>query len=306
MTAARHPVASGIVRPRRKIRWNDLLAPYLFILPFVLFFFVLFLGPAIYSLVLSFYRYKGYGGATFLGLANYRAILTYHVFWTELWNTVFYWLAHVFPLMIIAFLLALLVRSKLVRGKSFYKPMIFLPNVLITVGAALVFQTLFGTEYGTINQLLGTHIAWLQSYSLTRWVVVFLLIWQGMGWWFIIYLAGLTSINPDLEEAALVDGASGWQRLLTVTIPLMRNTFLFAFVLDAITSFRLFTQPNVIVAHQGAMAPDPVAPILNLLVGNLQGADFGKASAVGWILFILVAIITFIQFQLFRGSEEAA
>jgi ABC-type sugar transport system permease subunit len=298
---------TGVVTPataRRRRRWGDVLAPYLFISPFVVSFLVLFVGPALYSLVLSFYRYKGYGKATYVGFDNYRSILDYHVFWTALKNTIFYWLAHVIPLMVISFLLALLVRSKLIKYKSFYKPIIFLPNVVVTVGAALVFQSLFGSEYGVINNLLGTDIRWLDDPSLRKWVVVFLLVWQGVGWWFVVYLAGLTGINPDIEEAALVDGASARQRLFSVTIPLMRSTFLFAFVFDAINSLRLFTQPNVLVARGGSLAPNDMAPVLNLLLRNLRAAQFGQAAAVGWIIFVIIAGITIFQFRLFRDSSD--
>ena len=241
----------------------------------------LFIGPAIYSLILSFYRYKGYGTATFLGFQNYRSILTYHVFWTMLGNTIFYWLAHVIPLMVFAFLLAVLVRSKLVRWKSFFKPVIFLPNVIAVVASALVFQSLFGTQYGVLNSLLGAQIPWLQDPKLTRYVVVLLLVWRGVGWWFVIFLAGLTAINTEVEEAALVDGASAWQQMRHITLPLMRNTFLFAFVMDAISSFRLFTEVNVLVGTGGGLAPVAVAPILNLLLSNLRGAQFGMSAAVG-------------------------
>src|SRR5262249_38804890 len=160
------------------------------------------------------------GNAIWKGLDNYRTILGYHVFWTTLQNTLFYWLVHVIPLMVVAFLLALLVRSKLVSRKSFYKPIIFLPNVMVTVGAGLIFQSLFGTRYGVINSFLGTSIPWLDDLGLAKWIVVVLLVWQGMGWWFVVYLAGLTGINPEIEEAALVDGASPWQRLWSVTLPL--------------------------------------------------------------------------------------
>jgi ABC-type sugar transport system permease subunit len=289
---------------KRKIRWGDVLAPYLFISPFILAWLTLFIGPAIYSLVLSFFRYKGYGTATYIGIQNYQSILTYHVFWTMLRNTIFYWLAHVIPLMTFAFLLAVLVRSKLVRWKSFFKPVIFLPNVIAVVASALVFQSLFGTQYGVLNSLIGAQIPWLQDPKLTRYVVVLLLVWRGVGWWFVIFLAGLTAINTEVEEAALVDGASAWQQMRHITLPLMRNTFLFAFVIDAISSFRLFTEVNVLVGTGGGLAPVAVAPILNLLLSNLRGAQFGMSAAVGWILFVLVVAVTYIQFRLFQENAE--
>jgi len=207
--------------------------------------------------------------------------------------------------LVFAFLLALLVRSDLVKGKRFWKPVIFLPNVIAVVASALVFQSLFGTQYGVINTIFGTEVPWLQDTTLTRYIVVLLLVWRGVGWWFVIFLAGLTSISPEVEEAALVDGASPWQQLLYVTLPLMRNTFLFAFVIDAIGSFRLFTEPNVLVSR-GGIAPDAVAPLLNLLLGNLRDARFGQASAVGWLLFVIVVAVTFVQFRVFRETTEEA
>ena len=296
----------GAQRPRRssqRLRKQALWA-YLFIAPFCLIFLVFSVGPYIYSFVLSFDRYAGFGTATSVGFSNYLSILQYHVFWTELWNTIFYWLAHAIPLIPIAFLLAFLVRSKLIKWQYFWKPLIFLPQVMTIVAVSLVFQTLFSTQYGVVNQVLHTHIPWLEDYTLTRWVVVLMLIWQGLGFWFVVFLAGLTSIDPSLEEAAIVDGASVWQRLRYVIIPLMRNIFLFAFAIDAIGSMRLYTQPNVLVSR-ASLADPAVAPLLNLLVSNLQGGSFGQSAAVGWLLFIITIVITAILFGVFRviGGE---
>jgi len=291
-----------------KAHWGDILAPYLFIAPFIISFVALFLGPALYSLVLSFFRYKGYGTATFIGLANYQATLDYHIFWTMLGNTIFYWLAHVIPLMAFAFCLAVLVRSRLVKGKSFFKPIIFLPNIVAVVAISLIFQSFFGTQYGVINNVFGTQIPWLQDFTLSKVVIVVLLVWRNVGFWFVVFLAGLTSINPEVEEAARVDGATPRQQLIYVTIPLMRNTFLFALVIDAIGSFQLFTEPNVLLARGGSLANVEVAPLLNLLVTNLRTGNFGQSAAVGWILFILIGIASFVQFRLLserpRGDKR--
>jgi ABC-type sugar transport system permease subunit len=207
--------------------------------------------------------------------------------------------------MAISFGLAVLVRSKLVRAKSFFKPIIFLPNIVAVVAASLIFQSFFGTQYGVVNNVLHTQIPWLQDYTLAKIVIVFLLIWRNAGFWFVVFLAGLTSINPEVEEAARVDGATTWQQLLYITVPLMRNIFLFAFVIDAIGSFQLFTEPNVLLARGGSLAPPEVAPLVNLLVLNLRGADFGQASAISWILFVLIGVASFTQFRIFQaGSKE--
>jgi len=293
------------VRRSRKT-WVELLTPYLFILPFIIFFIVFFMGPSTYSFGLSFYKYRGYGEARYVGLDNYERMLNYHVFWTTLKNTLFYWFAHAIPMMILAFLLAVLVNSKLVIHKNIFKPLIFLPQVIASVAAALVFQNFFGTHTGALNTILGTETPWLEDMGLAKWAVVILLIWRGTGYWFVIFLAGLTSISDEVNEAATVDGASAPQRLLFITIPLMRSTFLFAFVVDGIVTLRLFAEPNVLGGRGGALAPIQMAPALNLVVSNIRGARFGDAAAVGWILFAITVAITILQFLLIGKKRKAS
>ena len=298
------PSSIPMVRTKKQQKARLKLAPYLFVIPFILFFLILFIGPTVYSLILSFYRYRGYGPATFIGLQNYVALFQYDVFWQELWNTVFYWLVHVFPMMFLAFFLALLVRSRLAKLPNVVKPILFLPNVMAVVAASLVFQNLFGTDYGVVNQLLHLKIDWLHNFTLTRFVVVALILWRNTGWWFIVYLVGLTSINPDLEEAATIDGASVWQRLRFIILPLMRNTFLFAFVIDAVGSMRLFTEPNVLLQTGGGTANPEAAPLLNILLDNLNSGNFGRAAAVGWMLFLLGIVAAVIQFRAFKRNPQ--
>lgn len=294
----------GIGRSQRTRRWSDRLVPYLFIGPFILSFLALFLGPAISALVLSFFRYAGYGKATWVGLRNYTVMLEYNVFWIEMRNVVFYWAAHAVPMVVLAFGLAVLVNSRLVTRKNFFKPVIFVPQVVASVAAALLFQNFFGTKYGVLNNLLGTQIPWLTDMGLARWAVVIVLVWRGTGYWFVICLAGLTAISSEIMEAAVVDGASAWQRLTRITIPLMRKTFLFVFVVDAIVTLRLFTEPNVLAGKPGTLAAVDMAPVINLVVENVRNAQFGLAAATGWLLFIAIAFVSWLQFRLFQGKTE--
>jgi ABC-type sugar transport system permease subunit len=285
--------ASGVSHPRtRPVR--DRVIPYLFILPFLISFVALFLGPALYALVLSFFRYAGYGKATWVGLNNYAVMLDYDVFWIEMRNVVFYWIAHAIPMVILAFGLAVL---------NFFKPIVFIPQVVASVAAALLFQNFFGTKYGILNNLLGTQIPWLTDMDLARWAVVIVLVWRGTGYWFVICLAGLTTISAEIMEAAVVDGASAWQRLTRITIPLMRKTFLFIFVVDAIVTLRLFAEPNVLAGKPGTLAPVEMAPVINLVVENVRNAQFGLAAATGWLLFIAIAAVSWLQFRIFRAKE---
>jgi ABC-type sugar transport system permease subunit len=289
----------------QKKRWKlEKLVPYLFVSPFILAFLILFLGPALYALVVSFFRYAGYGSMTFIGLYNYVATLNYRIFWMGLRNTLFYWIAHTIPMMAIAFGLALIVSNRYIQFRKFFKTMIYLPQLVTSVATALIFSSFFGMEYGVLNQILGMKIPWLIDVNLARWAVIILLVWHGVGYWFIVYLAGLTSINPEIIEAAIVDGANGWTRFIYVILPLMKNTLTFAFVMDAIGSLRIFTEPNVLMAQRSRMAPNEVAPVINVLFSALGSGRFGQAAAVGWIVFIITILVSWAQFKIFNTMDK--
>ena len=171
--------------PKRKKR--VCLAPYLFILPFLLTFLAFFLFPLLYSLVLSFFEYHGYGEAKWVGFDNYLTLFRYGAFWESVSNTLFYYILYVIPLMIISFLLALLMSEKLMnRFRSVYKPLIFLPQIIPVVASSLVFKILFSTRSGAINQLFGTQIPFLEDARYMRWTVLLLMVWRGIGWYMVI------------------------------------------------------------------------------------------------------------------------
>ena len=274
--------------------------PWLFVVPFLLTFVGLFLGPAGYAFWLSFTRYRGFGVARWVGLDNYAVVLGYDAFWGMLGNTLFYWVAHAVPMMALALLLAVLVQRQAIGWTRTFKTLVFVPQVLASVATALLFQNIFGTHYGLVDRLLGVDVAWLTDPTLSRWTVVAVLVWRGTGYWFIVFLAGLTTIAPEIDEAAAIDGATGWQRLWRITLPLLRPTMLFAVLVDAIVTLRLFNEPNVLLGKAGTLAPASAAPLLNLVVEQMRGGQFGAAAATGWLLFVLIAALTFVMFRLMR------
>ena len=282
---------------------NKKLIPYLFITPFLIAFVLFFLYPAGYSLYLSFLRYKGYGTATFVGFNNYISLLSYSAFWKSLGNTLFYFVAHFIPVMGGAFLFALALQSKAIgKAQKVLKPILFLPQVVPLVATALVFKIIFSTNSGAINQMLGLHVKWLEDPSLIKWPIVFLVIWRSIGWFMVIFLAGLTTISNDINEAATLDGASDFQRTTRITIPLMKPIFLFAFITDAISSFKIYTEPNVMMSETGTM-PIDAQPVMNIITNNIRGGNFGMASAAGWILFFIILAVSMVQLVLMRNKE---
>lgn len=277
--------------------------PYLFIAPFLISFLLFFAFPAAYSFVLSFFKYKGYGTATFVGLKNYISLLNYSAFWKSIRNTLYYFLMHIIPVMAGAFISALVLSSKRMhRVQKLFKPLLFLPQVVPVMATALTFRIIFATHTGVINQMLNLSVPWLEDAVLMRLCVVALVVWRSTGWFMVIFLAGLTTINSDLYEASTLDGATYLQQTVHITLPLMKPIFLFAFIMDAISSFKIYTEVNVMIAGT-ANAPTDAASIMNMITQNLENGNFGTASAAGWLLFILIAVISVIEQRLLRSEE---
>ncbi len=278
------------------------LIPYLFILPFIISFVLFFAIPAIYSLRLSFLNYKGYGQAKFVGLGNYSSLLEYSAFWKAVKNTFFYFLTHLVPVMLGAFLIALVMQGKaMMRMQKVFKPVIFLPQIVPVMATALTFRIIFAKNTGAINQILGTNAAWLENPATMRWCVVLMVVWRSIGWFMVIFLAGLTTISKDINEAAIIDGANNVQIVTKITVPLMKPIFLFAFVMDAIGSFKIYTEPNIMIAGTSTLTTD-AAPIMNIITTNIRGGNFGMASAAGWLLFLLILIISVMEMLLLRDK----
>jgi ABC-type sugar transport system permease subunit len=292
-------------RRARRRKWADRAAPYLFIAPFLVSFVLFFLLPSLFSVVLSFARYNGYTAIQWIGLQNYRALLEDPYFRQAVLNTLFYWLIPAIPLLGGGLALALLVRSKVAKWPSFYKPLIFLPQVMAPVAAALVWRVMLSNN-GIVNSITGLSTNWIFDPGAQKWGVVLLLVWRGVGWYFVVFLAGLSAIPNELLEAASVDGVNSFQRLRYIILPLLRPTITFAVVIDTIMSLQLFTEPNLLVGTGGgtiAGAPPSAAPVMNQVITNLTGGAFGLSAAVGWLMFIVIAIFSVAQFRLFREAR---
>lgn len=285
--------------------WSDVLAPYFFIAPFLVSFVAFFAMPSIYSVILSLFRYNGYTAPHWIGLTNYRSLLDSPDFRDAVVNTGFYWLAPLVPMLAGAFLLAMAVRSRLSKLSPIYRPLIFVPQVMAPVAAALVWRVMLSNS-GVVNAGLGLHVSWLTDPAALKWGVGLLLLWRGLGWYFVVFLAGLSSIPEDVLDAASVDGAGSTRRLWRIILPLMLPTILFALVIDTIASIQLFPEPNLLVGGAGttAGAPPAAAPVMNQVVTNVIGGQFGLAAAAGWLVFIAIATFSYFQFRLFREDNR--
>ncbi|MEG2703145.1 MAG: sugar ABC transporter permease, partial [Clostridia bacterium] len=280
--------------------------PYLFILPFIISFIIFFIIPTVYSLALSFAKYPGYGVVKWIGWKNYNNILHYGRFWEALGRTMFYWIAKFIPVTVISFMIAVCLKSStLGKISKIYKPILFTPQVCAVTASALIFGLLFANQGGVINSLLGTSMAWTEDPVWSKWVVLLLMTWRGVGWFMIVYLSGLTSISPEIYEAARIDGANTCQSLLHITVPLMKQTFLFAFIMDAISSMRMYTEAAVLTGNAGGNARPVGEGLLNLLMTNLNSGNFGMACAYGWIIFLIVFAVSMLIFGMLKEKGDA-
>lgn len=288
-------------RPGKKQISNQT-AAFLFILPFIILHMVFTVFPSLYSLVLSFFNYKGYGKAAFIGLNNYERLFTYRNTWISLANTMGYFVIKLAACTILGFIFALLIHSKMISDKSkrFYKPLIYLPQMCAVVACCMLFQILFSTNNGIINNVFHLNIEWLTNKKVMKIPINALLIWRNTGWYFIILLTGMTNINMDILEAAEIDGASFFQRVKSIIIPLMKPTFSFLFITEAINALKLYSEPNLVI-HRTQLAPAEVAPYMNMIISQINSGNFGMASAAGVILCVLTFALTAVMV---KGLKE--
>lgn len=275
--------------------------PYFFIAPFISIFLMFFVFPAIYSIVLSFYQYRGYGAARFIGLQNYRNLLQYSYFWTTMKNIAFYYFVQLLPLFAVSFLLALIFMTTKVRFKRLLKASIFLPQIMAFICTALVWRIMLSTRSGLFPQLFGISIPFLEDPVLSKVSVVLLGLWRGIGWYMVIFLAGLTNISADVLDASRVDGSNAMQRTFYVIIPLMKPTFLLAMIINAISVIKMSIEPNILLSGWLSV-PDYAATPLSILLSNMQGGSYGMASALGWLIFILIFILSMIQYRILEEN----
>jgi multiple sugar transport system permease protein len=283
---------------QRSIREN--LIAYSFILPNLLGFAIFTLIPMVFSLVLAFLNWDGANEVTWAGLDNFKQLLRDTTFRIALKNTFYYVLGTV-PLTLIASLgLAMLLNQPL-RGRNFFRTTFFFPYVASLVAVAVVWNMLFHPAMGPVNQLLVTlgvkePPRWTASIDWAMPTVIMASIWRGMGYYMVIYLAALQGIPTYLYEAAEIDGANAWQKFRHVTLPMLTPATFFVSIMLTIASFKVFDL--IMVMTRGG--PGRATNVLVIHTYNIAFREFrfGYASAIAMVLFVIVLIITIVQFRM--------
>lgn len=279
-------------RRRREAVWG-----MAFISPWLFGFLFFTLGPMLTSLWLSFNKYD-LVKAEFVGVENYRRILqTDPLFWKSLSNTVLYAVFTV-PLGIVGSLALALLLNQKVRGIPLFRTFFYLPSLVPAVAGALVWSWVFNADNGVLNQTLGffgfPHVQWLQDERYTLTAFILMSLWGVGGQRMIIFLAGLQGIADSYYEAARIDGATTTQQFRHVTLPLLSPVMFFNLVLGGIGAFQVFTSAYIMTG--GGPNNASLFYALYLFRNAFEYFKMGKASALAWLLFLIILALTLIQF----------
>lgn len=289
-----------------KLRRKNTLTALSFIAPNFIGFFLFTLIPVVFSLVLAFMKWDSFSAPQFIGLDNFRKMIGDDTFWISLKNTFWYTIG-VVPLTLICSLGLAILLNKKVRGMKFFRTAFFFPYVTSLVAIAVVWNMLFHPTMGPINQVLQHIMAnppgWTSSSDWALTAIVIVSVWRGMGYYMILYLAGLQSIPKELYEAASMDGADKWKQFTNVTLPSLRPTTFFVTIMLVINCFKIFDLVQVMTAGGPGRAT-------NVLVYEIYNEafvkfNFGYASAIAMVLFAIVLAITVIQFKWNQMQEKA-
>lgn len=300
-------VAPGGRRKLSPWKRSEYIAAALFLAPGLIWFWTFSLYPLLNAFWMSLHDWKIRGPSEFVGLANYVQVFQDPINLIALRNTVVYAIISVPGQMVLGLAIALLLEQK-IRGKVVFRLLFYLPVISSWVVVSLIFMFLFNSE-GLVNHVFGNLLGWVDPNTawlnrpLTALPVIALLgIWKGVGWVMIIYLAALQGVPKDLVEAAKIDGATGAQVIRYVTIPLLTPTTLFILVLLTIGAFQSFIQ-FYIMTGGGPMHQTEV--FLSYMYNQaFNFLDFGYASAIAWVLAVLILIISLIQFRFIRQTYD--
>ena len=313
-------------KPRSAFRWHTFqrkYAPYLFVSPFFILFAVFGLFPTVFSIYLSFQSWnpvQGLGSMEFVGFENYVFLLTDPWFWQSLWNTLWLALVSGAPQHLIAIPLAFALVMGTRRLRHLFTAAFFVPYITSTVAVALVFATIFGVQFGLLNQVLGylvqapwsawlfgglsdqLPINWLDRAPYIKPAIATLVFWKYFGFNVVLYSAGLATIPQDYYEAAAIDGASLAQRFWHVTLPLLRPMIFFAVTFTIIGNLQLFDEPYILTDGDGGPSQAGMTVAVYLYRTGFEWLYMGTAAAMSWLLFLVVGTATFVHFY-FTGRR---
>ena len=305
MTAISQPALGVATQSSWWSRNERKLIPYLFLAPFILTFAVFTVYPAVDSFLMSFQRVRGFDNYEYVGTANYERLLTKDKrFRTALVNGAEFAAGTVLIQIPLALGVALLLNSPNVRLKVLARLAFFAPYITSAVVVGWIFTLVFEERYGLLNAVLANFgvdgIGWIKDKNWVMPALIILGLWTWVGHHSLFFLAGLQNVPNDLKEAARIDGASTARVFWHITLPFLRPIFVFVTITGLIGSFSLFGQPFLLFDSTSGPQDSGLFPLMYLYFMGFQNLRMGYASAIGYLLTIIILVITGIQLLLFR------
>ncbi len=273
---------------------------YVFIAPQLVGFVLFVAFPLVFSLVLCFSEWNMIDMPELVEFANFSAVFHDRIFWKSIGNT-FIYIAIVVPLTLLSSLTLAILTNRKLPFMKFYRAAFFLPMVTSTVAIAMVWTFIYQADGGILNSVLAVFGVknlpnWLQDTVLARFAVSVVSIWLKVGYYYIIFDAGLKNIPTELYEAADIDGASPWRKVRRITVPMLSSVTFFVTVMLFIDIFNMFNEVFIMTAG----GPDYSTYTLSMYIYfyAFKEFDMGRAAVASWVLFALVGIVTVVQFKL--------
>jgi multiple sugar transport system permease protein len=298
-------------------------APYVFVSPFLILFAIFGVYPLLFSLYLAFQQWEptsGLAAMTFVGVENFRFALGDEWFWKSLGNTAYLAIASGVPQHVVAIPLAYFIHSSFNRGRNLVVGAYFLPYITSSVAIAIMFSSLFSTDYGLINVGLkalhhipvlgllfpGDNIDWLGQPDNIKPAISFIVFWRYVGFNVVLYLAALQTIPEDIYEAATMDGAGRIQQFFYITLPSLKPMIFFGVTLSVIGGLQIFEEPYILTGGHGGSDQAGMTAAIYLYRMAFDFNDFGAASAMAWLLFVVVVALTWLTNWAFKPRESGA
>lgn len=285
-------------RRRSSASRREALEGFLCIVPWLLGFILFTAGPMLASVWLSLTDYEILRPISFIGVQNFTKAVNDPLFTKSLWNTAVYTVLYV-PLHLITALLAALLLNTKARGIKTYRVIFYIPSIMPAVATAFLWMWIFNPNYGLANGLLDLvglpPQKWLFDETLAKPSFVLMALW-GLGSSMIVFLAGLQGVDPVLYEAADIDGANTWVKFWRITLPMLTPVLFFNLIIGIIGSFQVFT--TAYIATNGGPNNATLFYVLYIYNQGWKFAKMGYASALAWVLFVIVLLLTLVQFKM--------
>jgi len=279
--------------------------PYLLLLPTLVIFGVFLFYPVLNGMWISLTKWDGINPKEFIGLENYIRLFSDRQFINSFTRTIAYTSATVPSILIASILLAILL-TRQIKGSSFFRAVFYWPTMVSTIVAGLSWRFLLGENFGVVNHILtmlgNSPVKWFTNPSIAMGVVIFVTTWSMAGYYMVMFIAGIKAISETYYEAADIDGASFWQQFRYITLPLLRPTTLLVLVLSTVNVIKSY--PLVYALTKGGPAGATKFMVQIIQETGFEKSRMGYASAMAMVLFMLLAILTSVQFKLNKGGKS--